>query len=564
MINQELSQIFQTIADILEYQGANIFRIRAYKNAAIAILDVAENIEKMAKEKRLLEIPGIGKGIAALIEEYVEKGNIGEFEMMKLSVPPGFIELIQIPSLGPKRVKILSERLGVSNVAELKAAIASGKVQELDGFGAKSAQKIIEGIDVKAESHGRFALGNVFSTVRSIIENLKKCPHVTRVEAAGSFRRCEETVGDIDILAASSEPQKVMEYFKSQKYVLKVIGSGDTKTSILTAKNLQVDLRVLEEKLFGSALQYFTGSKLHNVHLRTLAKARGFKLSEYGFLKGTKLVASETEEECYASLGLQYIPPELRTDTGEIEAAQKHAIPLLIDIKDIKGDLHAHSTWSDGNDSIEAMVAAAQKRGYEYLAITDHSPSLRIARGLTLDRLREKRKEIDSLKGKYFTEILFGTEVDILADGSIDYPDEILKQFDIVVASVHSRFKQDNTARILKAMENPYVHIIGHPSGRRIGLRPPYEVNYEKIFKKAVATNTILEINGQHERLDLRDIYIRQAKSFGCTFSINSDSHSASSLGLMDLGVRWARRGWVEPKDVVNTLPLYKLKAQLK
>ncbi len=325
-----------------------------------------------------------------------------------------------------------------------------------------------------------------------------------------------------------------------------------------------MDLRVVEPKQFGSALQYFTGSKLHNVHLRTFAKNRGFKLSEYGFFKGEKLVASKTEEECYKSLGMQYIPPEMRTDTGEIEAAYRHELPALIELKDIRGDLHAHSAWSDGRNSIREMALEAHRRGYEYIALTDHSPSLIVANGLKLDRLKKKKREIDELNEKLPIKILFGTEVDILKDGSIDSPDEILNQFDIVVASIHSRFGQDNTLRLLKAMENPHVHIIGHASGRLIGQRNPYSVDYDKIFKKAGETGTILEINSQPLRFDLQDQYIREAKRWKCKFAINSDAHSIQGLRVMELGVRWAKRGWVEKKDVINTLRYEQLKKMLK
>ncbi len=542
-----------------------MFRIRAYRNAAIAITEVGEDLVKLTKENRLREIPGVGKGIEAMIKEYVETGELHEYEILKKHVPKGFSDLLAIPSLGPKKVRVLANTLNITNIEDLKEAIAQGSVQTLKGFGEKTAQKILEGIAIKQQtSVDRRALGYVFSPVSNMVKRLRECPEVEQVEPAGSFRRCEETVGDIDILASGKDPVKIIEFFVKQPFVKKILVQGDTKTSILINNNVQVDLRVVHPDQYGSALQYFTGSKLHNVHLRTYAKTKGFKLSEYGFFKGETLVASKTEEECYESLGMQYVPPEIRTDNGEIEAAIAHKIPRLVDIRDIKGDLHTHSTWSDGMDSIFNMAKAAQDRGYEYIALTDHSPSLKIAHGLTVERLKEKRKEIEEMRSRLSIEILFGTEVDILPDGSIDYPDEILKQFDIVVASVHSRFNQDNTERIMKAMENPYVHIIGHPSGRLITRRPPYQLNYEKIFKKAVETNTVLEINAQHERLDLQDKYIREAIKYGCMFSIDSDAHSVPSLWLMDLGVKWARRGWAEQKHIVNTLPLDKLRVTLK
>lgn len=566
MVNQGLAEIFEQMAEILEFHGDPMdkFRIRAYQNAGMAIKEAPESLEKMAREKRLREIPGIGEGIAKKIEEYVSSGKISEFELLKKSVPKGFFELLAIPFLGPKKVKVLNQKLKIKNVEDLRKAIQGGKVQELPGFGLRSAEKILEGIEMKAKSRGRRPVGEVYLMVSEIVENLKKCKEVLEVVPAGSFRRLEETVGDIDILVTGKNHKKIMEYFVKQSYVSKLLVGGETKSSILTKNGIQVDLRVVLPNQFGSALQYFTGSKLHNVHLRTFAKNRGFKLSEYGFFKGKKLVASRTEEECYKSLGMQYIPPEMRLDTGEIEAAYRHELPELIELKDIRGDLHAHSVWSDGRNSIREMAEAAQNRGYEYIAMTDHSPSLVVARGLKLDRLLKKKREIDVLNEKLRIKILFGTEVDILADGRIDYPDEILKTFDIVVASIHSRFQQDNTERLLRAMENPFVHIIGHPSGRLIGQRNPYSVDYEKLFKKATETGTIIEINSQYLRFDLQDSCIREAKRWQCKFSINSDAHSVKGLWAMELGVKWARRGWAEKKEVVNTLPLAQLKKALK
>lgn len=592
MVNQELSEIFEQMAEILEFLGnpGDTFRIRAFQNASMAIKEAPESLEKMAAEKRLREIPGIGEGIAKKIEEYIAHGKIHEFELLKRAVPKGFFELLAIPFLGPKKVKALHEQLHIKNIEDLKKAVKSGKVETLPGFGKRSAEKILEGIEIKSKAKGRRLVGEVYLTVSQIIENLKKCKEVLKVVPAGSFRRLEETVGDIDILVTGKNPKKIMEYFVKQPYVGNLLAEGKTKSSILTKDGIQVDLRVVAPHQFGSALQYFTGSKLHNVHLRTFAKNRGFKLSEYGFFKRahgasaqaseqsgsasrernraytkyTKLVASKTEEECYKSLGMQYIPPEMRLDTGEIEAAYRHELPELIELKDIRGDLHAHSTWSDGRNSIREMAEEAQRRGYEYIAMTDHSPSLIIANGLKLDRLKKKKREIDELNEKLRIKILFGTEVDILAEGKIDYPDEILKMFDIVVASIHSRFQQDNTARLMKAMENPYVHIIGHPSGRLLGQRNPYPLDYEKIFKKASETGTVLEINSNYLRFDLQDPYIREAKRWKCRFAINSDAHSVQGLWMMELGVKWARRGWAEAEEVVNTLPLARLKKILK
>lgn len=564
MINLELARIFAQMAQILEFLGdpKDKFKIRALSNVSIALGDVNEDLMKMAAEKRLREIHGVGEGIAAKIEEYIKTGKVGEFELLKKTIPSGFFEMLSIPSLGPKKVKSLNSALNIKTVAELKKAIEEGKVQTLPGFGEKSAKNILEGMKIKSAT--RRPIGDVFLHVQAVIDVLEKCPQVAKAVPAGSFRRFEETVGDIDILATGKDPKKIISYFTKQSFIKKILVEGETKTSILTGDGLQIDLRVVSPEQFGSALQYFTGSKLHNVHLRTFAKNRGYKLSEYGFFKGEKLVASKTEEDCYSSLGMQYIPPELRTDTGEIEAAFKHELPELLELHDIKGDLHAHSLWSDGKNSIAEMAGRAHEFGYEYIAITDHSPHLTVARGLSVEKLKEKKREIEKLNEKSPIKILFGTEVDILDGGKMDYPDEILKLFDVVVASIHSKFNRDNTDRLLAAMQNPFVHIIGHPSGRLIGQRNPYSLDYLKLFKCASETGTVIEINAHYMRLDLQDIYIREAKRWKCRFSIGSDAHSVGGLSLMEIGVRWARRGWTIREDIINTLPLKNLKKALK
>lgn len=567
MLNQELSDVFAQMAEILEFMAdpKDIFRIRAYLRASLAIRELSSGmIEKFHKEKRLQEISGIGEGIAKKIDEYIKTGKIKEYESMKKMIPKGYFEMMRIPSLGPRKIKLLNKILGITNKDDLRKAIEEGKVQDLPGFGEKSARKILDGMQIESKNKGRILYGEVYLTVMEILNSLRKCKDIERVEVAGSFRRAEETVGDIDILATGKNSKKIMQFFTNLPYTLNVVAEGGTKTTILTKDLLQVDLRVVKPNQFGSALQYFTGSKQHNVHLRTIAKNRGFKLSEYGFFKGSKLVASETEEDCYRSLGMQYIPPEMRTDSDEIETAYRHELPKPVDLSDIKGDLHVHSKWSDGRDSIEDMALEAIKRGYEYIAITDHSPSLAITKGLKLDMLKKKKKEIDELNAKLPIKILFGTEVDILADGGIDYANDILKMFDIVVASVHSRFGQDNTERIVRAMENPFVHIIGHPSGRLIGQRNAYPLDYEKIFQSARDTGTVLEINSQYTRLDLLDSQIREAKKWGCKFSIDSDAHSVNTLWYLEVGVKWARRGWAQSEDIVNTFTFDELKKALK
>lgn len=596
MLNQELADIFQHIAEILEFHGDpnDHFRIRAYINAGMAIKELPESLEEYVKAKKLRTISGIGQGIARMIEEYVRTGKIREYEILKRSVDKGIFELMEISSLGPKKVKVLATKLGVTSIPALKKAIEKGKVERLEGFGKRSAEKILEGISLKEAQRGRILLGEVYLTVQNLVSKLKKIPEVKEAVPAGSFRRNEETVGDIDILVTTRSDRmersvnriqrsfansaKIMDAFTKLPEVTHILAKGNTKSSVIIegsaikskANGIQVDVRVVSPRQFGSALQYFTGSKKHNIHLRTFAKAKGFKLSEYGFFRHGKLVASKTEEECYKVLGMQFIPPELRTDTGEIEAALNGKIPKdLIRYEDLQGDLHAHSTWSDGGNSIEEMALAAAQRGYEYIAMTDHSPSLHVAGGMKIPELKKKKKEIDALnekfaKSKHPIRILFGTEVDIKADGSIDYPDEVLKEFDIVVASIHSRFGKDNTDRILKTMENLHVHIIGHVSGRLIGERNPYPLDYEKIFKKAAETGKVLEINSQYRRLDLQDIYMREAKRFGVKFAINSDAHSAQGLWMTEIGCSYARRGWVTKGEVINSLSLKDLLYFLK
>lgn len=572
MINQELAIIFEKMAHMLEFHGNpdDAFKIRAYKNVATLLLEISEPLHTLLKEGKLTTIPGIGQGIALKIKEYIEKGFITEFRLLQRTVPHDFFELIRIPTLGPKKVKMLFDKLNITTISDLKKALQENRIASLPRFGEKSAHNIDEGLAMLQQNMGRRLRGEVSPFVAMVIKILLEHPAISRAVIAGSYRRGEQTIGDIDILVTGTavtdtlQAKSIMDYCAHLPFVTKILGQGETKTSVITTDGLQVDVRLVEEKQFGSALQYFTGSKAHNVHIRNIAKARGLKVSEYGVFEGKKVIASKTEEQCYQAIGLAYIPPEIRTDRGEIEAAKKNAIPPLIECSNIRGDLHVHSTYSDGVHSIEKMVSYAQKMGYEYIAITDHSPSLKIANGLSVARLQEKKKEIEVLQDHYNIHILFGTEVDILVDGSIDYSDTILKQFDVVVASVHSHFQQDNTERIIRAMENPYVHIIAHPSGRMINVRNGYSLAYEKIFKKATETGTALEINAQPARLDLQDIYLRSAISEGCFFSINSDAHSIEGLTLIDNGVTWARRGWVEKKHVINTLPLSQLRRFFK
>lgn len=564
MKNLELAQLFNEIADILEFHGQekDKFRIIAYRNAALSLGSLSKDVVSLAKEdgKTLDEIPGIGKSIAEKIIEFSRTGKIQKFEKIKKSVPKGLIDLLKIPGIGPKKLKKLYTELKIKDIAALKKQIKSGKVAELEGLGEKSASKMLEEIKLIHTAENRTPLGLMYQEVMEIIEELKKCKAITKISHAGSLRRMQETIGDIDIQIASNEPKKVKDYFENLKFIKKIIASGETKISVITVYGFQIDIRIVKPKEYGSALQYFTGSKAHNVHLRTIAKQKGFKLSEYGIYKGTKRVGGENEEDMYRLLGMDMPPPEMREDKGEIELAIKHKTPKLLELKDIKGDLQMHSNYSDGANTVEEMAKMGEKLGYEYIAITDHSPHMAITNGMTEAKIRQRLLEIQKVNKKNKIRVLNGAEVDILADGSLDYDDATLSKFDFVLASIHSGFSKDNTDRIIKAMKNPHVHAIAHPSGRLIGKREAYPLDMNKIFHAAAETNTAIEINAYFSRLDLRDIYLQDAKKAGVKFTIGTDAHSTEELWMMILGVGTARRGWLTKNDILNTLPLSELR----
>lgn len=562
MHNQKLAEIFDHIADILELKGesSDKFRILSYRKAALIIRELPNDLAEIKERGKLTEIPGVGESLAKKIEDYLKTGHVPLYEKLKKEYPPSLFELLSVPHLGPKKVKVLFEELGVTSIESLEEVIAKGVVATLPNFGEKTVENILEGIRIRKSVGSRRMLGQVYIMVEQLMDYLKKCPGIIQLAPAGSFRRKKETIGDIDLLATGKDPKKIVDYFLKHPDVSHVLAHGDTKGSVILSDAQQVDLRVLHEDEWGAALQYFTGSKEHNVQLRTMFKEQGYKMNEYGLFKDEKKIAGKTEEGFYEALGMQWVPPEMRENRGEIEAALKKELPVLIELADIKGDLHLHTSYSDGSNSILEMARAAQARGYEYLALTDHSPSLTVANGLSPERLKAKQKEIDEVQKKVDIHIFSGSEVDILKDGSLDYPDAILKELDFVVASVHSHFNQDNTERIMKAMENPHVHAIGHLSGRMIGVRDGYALDYSKIFKKAVETNTLIEINSQYMRLDLQEKYIHEAQKYGVKFIINTDSHQADSLWLMTLGVSMARRGWLRAKDVVNTYSLQDFK----
>ncbi len=566
MKNFEISGIFRNIANILEIKGDIIFKIRAYERAAQNIEGLTEDIEDYARQDRLREIPGIGVDLANKIKEFIDTGKIQAYEELKKTVPQGILELLLIPGVGPKTAKLLFDKLEIQNIQDLEKAIKGGKLENIPGIKEKTIENILKGIGIFKKSKERMPLAQAMQEAEQFVGSLRELAAVRNVTVAGSLRRRKETVRDIDILVISARPQEVMDMFVELEPVKEILSKGQTKASVRTKDDVQIDCRVVENKSFGAALLYFTGSKNFNIKLRQLAIKKGFKINEYGVFatgngeKNQRYIGGKTEEEIFKLLGLAFIEPELREDNGEIELAQNNKLPDLIELEDIKGDLHAHSTWSDGNNTIEEMARVAKEKGYLYIAITDHSQSLKVARGLSLADLKKKKLQIDklnnSLKG---FRVLFGTEADIDSEGNIDYPDAVLEEFDVVVAAIHSGFKQSRekiTKRLVKACANNHVHIVAHPTGRLWGMREPYEIDLNELFKAARQTNTQMEINAFSQRLDLNDLNCRHAKEMGVKLAINTDSHSTEQLDSMKFGISVGRRGWLRKEDVVNTLPL--------
>ncbi|MEE8638390.1 MAG: DNA polymerase/3'-5' exonuclease PolX [Candidatus Margulisiibacteriota bacterium] len=566
MENSEFAKIFWEIADFLELKEDNPFKIRAYRKAAQVIESLSKNVKDIYTQsglKGLMAVPGIGQHIAEKIEEQIKTGKVHAHDDLAKKFPTGFLALVSIPGMGPKTALLLYKKFKIDSPAKLEKAAKAGKLRGLPGMGAKKEENILRGLALKKESHGRFLLDDATSHAELIVEELKKLKEVRKILPCGSLRRGKETIGDIDILVISSKPKKIMDTFVKLPAVRDILAHGETKSSVILKNGMQADVRVVEERSFGSAAHYFTGSKGHNIHLRQMAQKKGWKVSEYGIFKGKKQIGGEKEEEMYSKLGLQYIPPELRETKGEFEAAAKGRIPKLVELKDIKGDLHMHTRATDGFNSIEEMAQAAKGLGYQYIAITEHTQSTRIANGLNekemlkhLKKIREANKKVKGI------EILAGTEVDILPDGSLDYSDVILKQLDIVLAAIHSRFKmpkKEMTERVIKAMRNKYVNLFAHPSGRLLGEREPYEIDMEQVLQAAKKYNVVIEINAHPKRLDLTDVYCKRAKELGVKLVIATDAHSADQLELMKYGVAVARRGWLEKKDLINTNPLAKL-----
>jgi len=560
MKNRELAGLFEKMADILEFKGENPFKISAYRRASRIIGDLTQDIEEITERGELKNIPGIGEGMAQKIVEYLKTGKISKFEESRKGVSDELIAIMDIPGMGPKTLSMLHREKGINNISQLEKAIEDGSLMGLFGIGEKKIENIKRGILLLKQSKGRMNLGVAFPVAKRIVEALRQKTGSKKIEWAGSLRRMKESIGDIDILATGPDKEKIVRAFTHLPEVKEVLASGETKASVIVEGGIQIDLRVVDEDSYGAALQYFTGSKGHNVHLRGIAKAKGIKINEYGVFKGKRKIGGKDEKDIYRALGMDWMEPELREDRGEIEAAQEGRLPKLVQESDIKGDLHVHSKWSDGASSIEEVARAAQRRGYQYLAITDHSKSLRIAHGLDESRLMKQMEEIgrvnEKLKG---FQILKGTEVDILAEGRLDFPEKVLEKFDMVVASIHSGFKQDRakmTKRIIQAFENPYLHIFAHPTGRLLGARDPYEVDMDELIEAAKKFGKVLEINAYFERLDLDDILCRKAKEMGIQVAISTDSHHPDQMWMMSLGVAVAKRGWLEKKDVLNTLSL--------
>lgn len=567
--NSDIESMFNELADILEIEGANPFRVRAYRNAARAVTGLSGNLKDLVhQDADLTQYSGIGKDLAAKIQEIVRTGSLTALEKARQRVSPELVSLLHIQGLGPKRVKALNQELGVSSLADLQEAAASGKIAALAGFGTKIQESILEEIDRFQGQERRFKLAAVEEVAFDLVDHLKGMSGVDLVELAGSFRRRKETVGDLDILVTGSRSDQVMDGLISYEDVRQVLSHGQTKSSVILKNDLQVDLRFVAGESFGAALHYFTGSKAHNIAVRKMAMDRDLKVNEYGVFRNDELVAGSTEDEVYACVDLPYIEPELREDRGEFEAAAQGRLPQLITSRDLRGDLHVHTTATDGKNTLEELARAARDFGYEYLGITDHTQNLSMVRGLDPDRLARQIDEIEGVNDRISgLTLLKGTEVDILEDGQLDLPDWILSRLDFCVCSVHTRFKlsrDKQTERILRAMDNPNFTILGHPSGRLIGSRPAYELDMERILEGARDKGCLLELNSQPDRLDIDDVTCKAAKDMGIKVVISTDAHRAANLNLVRFGLGQARRGWLEPDDVANTRPHKELRKLFK
>jgi DNA polymerase (family 10) len=569
MVNEEIAGLFERMAHVLALKQADRFRIIAYERAAAAIRQ-AEDVAVLARENRLREIPGVGEDLSAMIREYLRTGRIRKYEQERKGIPDGLVDLMSIPGLGPKTVALLRARLKIENLEDLKRAIQSGALLKIPGFGEKKIQNIARALELWVGGRERMALGVALPLAEGLLREIRNEPLVEKADIAGSVRRGKETIGDLDILIVSRDSRKALERISRLAPVKRVLARGGTKATLVIEGPVQVDVRAVERACYGAALAYFTGSKDHNVRLRGMAKERGWKISEYGVFEGSRRIGGAGEEDVYRLLGLPFIPPELREDRGEVEAALRGSLPRLIELSDLRGDLHTHTSYSDGRDSIGQMAERAAALGYEYIALSDHSPAARIAHGLEEERLEQKIGEIQKLSGASRgrkPEILMGAEVDILGGGELDYPERILRKLDVVIAAIHAGFRQSPdrmTGRLLDALDCPYVHVLAHPTGRLLGVREAIQFDFDRVVKKAVDRNIALEINGSWQRLDLNDAMARAAQAAGALLAIGSDAHTTVQLEYVRYGVLTARRGWVEAKSVVNTWPLARLKQWLK
>jgi len=557
MKNKELAVLFHRIGDALDIKGEQTFKILAYRKAARILEDLTDDVETLVRDKKLETIDGIGSGIARKIEEYVATGRMAKYDEAVAGLPPGLLGLLDIPGLGAKTVSLAYKELGVGGLDDLKKVIADGRLAGLRGLGEKKVENIRKGIGLFEQGHARISIYEASFISEAVLAHLRKAPGIGRLDAAGSLRRMKETVGDIDILAEGKNGAAIVDHFVRIPGLKRVLARGETKASIILALESwerQVDLRIVAAAEYGAALQYFTGSKEHSVKLRGLAKAVGLKISEYGVFRGTRRIAGKDEESVYRALGLPWIPPELREDRGEIECAREGRLPRLVESDDLRGDLHCHTLASDGHMALEDLAEQARARGYAYIAVCDHSRSAAYAGGLTIERLKAQGAEIDILNRRWKDfRVLKGTEVDILGDGRLDFPDAALKELDFVVASVHSGFHKNVTARMVKALENLNVDTIGHPSGRLLSGREGYDVDLEKVIEAAAANGKALELNSHFDRLDLSDIWLRKAKDAGVLISIGTDTHGEDGPAMIRFGLGTARRGWLEKADVLNT-----------
>jgi DNA polymerase (family 10) len=573
MENREIAAVFEEISNLMKIIQDDpkwTFKAAAYDRAKRTIEGLPERLEDIARDpnRKLTDIPGIGEDLAKKIVELVETGKSKYHQEQRAKVPASLLELLQLQTVGPQKVRLFYREAGIKTIDDLEAAAKAGHLRNLPGMSVKSEENILKALEVYRRAAGRFRLDTAYETAQQLTSYLKEFSGVEQVTPAGSLRRGRETVGDLDLLVTGRDHAAIADHFARFPDVAQLLAKGEDKVSVKLQNDLQVDVRLLDRESYGAALQYFTGSKEHNVALRERAKKRGWKLSEYGLFQGEKALARRSEEEIYAKLDLQWIPPELRENLGEIEAAEKGELPKLVELEDIKGDLHMHTTASDGKASVEEMAQAAKQLGYEYILITDHSKAVAIANGLddkraveNIQRIKAARKKVRGIK------IWTGAEVDILGDGSLDYPDEILKQFDIVLVSVHSRMNMpgpEMTARLLKAFANPYVRILGHPTGRQLLKRDPFVFDLEKVFAAAKEYGVILELNGHPERLDLCDRHLKLARDRGMKVIISTDAHRPDDFKLMHYGVVTARRGWLRKQDILNTLPPEKLLESLR